>query len=134
MLKISNLANLTLSQDVASLLSQHQKDLNSVPIFDQHQNYVIAKHNRVINEYREVYKSIMTPIWNNYGRVMKMGSEILLDENGEKLYSVRIDDQGNEKKDYHKDPTTSVFDNKSKFRVFILSVIFTIHIVPYFKP
>ena len=106
------LANLVLSDETVTLLSQHQVGLNSLPIYEQHQDSVIKKHDRVIKEYREVYKKIMAPVWNNYGRVMNMGSEFLLDENGERIYKLTIDDQGREKKKYVEDPTTSIYDNK----------------------
>ena len=95
---------------------EHQGSLGQTSVFDKHEGSVIGKHDKIIHEYREIYRTIMTPIWNNYDRVVGMDSEYLLDSQGERIYKIVVDDRGNETKKYQKDPLTSIFDNKGSFK------------------
>lgn len=99
----------------AEKLANFQVDSNSVPVFDQHQTQVIKKHDDVIHDFRNLYKDCMSEVWNGYDRFVKLDTEFLLDSNGEKIYEMVYDKNGQVQKKYVKDERTSIFDNKGYF-------------------
>ena len=106
---------MTLDTNSATKLSKLQVDSNSVSVFEQHQTQIIKKHDDVIRDFRSVYKNCMSEVWNGYDRYVRLDTEFLLDSNGDKIYEMVYDKNGQVQKKYVKDERTSIFDNKGYF-------------------